>query len=171
MVQYGRSTAFVVPSTLTKDLPVVWAFAGVAATFAEAIYRLGIRALSTVASGLTAPEWCVFAVAVIAFAFFEGHRALARRFAPRVVARSFALRSPEVALAFKLLAPLYVLTLIGAERRELVRAWVAVLLIAAAVLAVRALPHPWRGIVDGAVAVALSWGLVAMGRQFVGAWR
>jgi hypothetical protein len=139
--------------------------------FAEAIYRLSARALSTIDSGLTAPQWVVFAVAVSAFTVLEGHRALALRFAPKVVARSLALRSPDVAMPFKLLAPFYALALIGAPQPALQRAWVAVLLIALAVFAVRALPHPWRGIIDGSVAVALSWGLVAMGRQFVVAFR
>lgn len=41
----------------------------------------------------------------------------------------------------------------------------------AAALAVSALPSPWRGIIDGAVALALSWGLVALLVQLARALR
>jgi len=44
-------------------------------------------------------------------------------------------------------------------------------LIVASVVLVRAQPAPWRGIVDGAVAVAPSWGLVALAVQFIKAVR
>ena len=39
-----------------------WAIAGVGATFVEAIYRLGGRALATVESGLTVRQWLAFGV-------------------------------------------------------------------------------------------------------------
>jgi hypothetical protein len=60
------------------------------------------------------------------------------------------------------LAPLYAVSLIGAPARTLARAAVGVAMIVVCVLLVRELPAPWRGIVDGAVAVALTWGLVAL---------
>ena len=61
-----------------------------------------------------------------------------------------------------LLAPLYVLRLVHAERAELARAWLAIALITLAVLIVRELPEPYRGMIDGAVAAALSVGLGSM---------
>jgi hypothetical protein len=61
------------------------------------------------------------------------------------------------------------MSLVGAPRRTLARAWLGVALIVLAVLVVRSLPEPWRGIVDAAVAAALLVGLFAIVRgAFVG---
>jgi hypothetical protein len=61
------------------------------------------------------------------------------------------------------LAPLFAMSLVFDTRKAIARAWMGVALIVLAVLAVRLLPHPWRGIVDAGVASALLWGLGAMG--------
>jgi hypothetical protein len=94
----------------------------------------------------------------------EGVRALERRWVPGVLARA-ALLGPAAPLRHRLLAPLYAMSLVGAPRRTLARAWLGVVLIVLAVFVVRALPEPWRGIVDTAVALALLWGLIAIVRQ------
>jgi hypothetical protein len=145
-----------------------WAIVGVGATFVEAIYRLGGRALATIESGLTVRQWLAFGACVVLFGYAEGYRALQRRFVPHVLARSLSL-----GLDFRcrplltVLAPLYAVSLLGAERRAASGAYASVGLIVAAVWVVRALPHPWRGIVDGAVAVALSWGLLSLVIQMI----
>jgi hypothetical protein len=69
------------------------------------------------------------------------------------------------------LAPLYALGLLGADRGTRLRAYVSVFLIVLAVLIVRACSEPWRGIIDGAVAAALAWGLGAMMLQLHAALR
>lgn len=143
----------------------MWAVFGVAATLLEAIYRVSARAIVTLSSGLSVLEWMAFFSTVLLLGYFEGYRALQKRFVPHVVARALQaghLRNP----LWVLCAPLYALSLIGAERRAFLRAWVSVALIAAAVLVVRVLPEPWRGIIDGAVAIALSMGLIALAVQF-----
>ena len=61
----------------------------------------------------------------------------------------------------KLERALEVACLLGGTRRELVRAWVGVGLITLAVFLVRALPMPWRAIVDAGVSSALLLGLCA----------
>ena len=135
--------------------------AGVAALFVDAVVQLGRRGIVTLRGGLAPLEWVAFAVLLIAFVYGEGVRALARRWVPATVARGFELdaRSP---LVWKILAPLYAMGLVGAPGRALVRAWGGVALIVVAVLVVRALPEPWRGIVDFAVAGALLVGLGAI---------
>lgn len=143
-----------------------WAIVGVAALFVEAIVQLGRRGLATVRAGLEPLEWVALAALVVAFVWGEGVRALDRRWVPAVVARASELPG-EARPRDRALAPLYAMSLIGAERQVLARAWVGVLLIIAAVLAVRALPEPWRGIIDLAVALALLWGLIAIARQAV----
>ena len=141
-----------------------WAVAGVALLFADAIYRLGLRAVETVAAGLSAGAWLALVLLSAVFLYGEGYRALQLRFAPSVIQRAFNI-DPQRSLHV-LLAPLVVLSLLGAPARELLRGWLALVLIVGAALSVSALPSPWRGIIDGAVALALSWGLVALLVQF-----
>ena len=134
---------------------------GVAALFVDATFQLGRRGIATMRAGLEPLEWLAFALLVVAFVYGEGVRALARRWVPATIDRAFRLGA-DSPLTHKLLAPLYAMTLIGAPRPALARAWVGVLLIVLAVLVVRALPEPWRGIVDFAVAGALAVGLTAI---------
>ncbi len=111
----------------------------------------------TVAGGLAPLEWVALVLIAFAFAYGEGVRALARRWVPQMDRRAREL-GPAAALRHKLMAPLYAMSLVGASPRTLVRAWVGVVLIVAAVFIVRALPEPWRGIVDLSVAIALTIG-------------
>ena len=136
---------------------------GVVAVFIEAIVQLGRRGIATMRAGLEPIEWIVLAVLLIAFVYGEGVRALARRWVPGVLARTREL-GPASRAIDRVLAPLYVMSLTGAPARVLARAWIGVALIVAAVLIVRALPEPWRGIVDLSVATALLVGLVAIVR-------
>ena len=99
-----------------------------------------------------------------AFVYGEGFRALDRRWVPRLVERALLLRDDPRVLV-RLVAPLYGLSLVGAARDDLIRGWLLTTAILGAVLIVRALPDPWRGIVDFAVAAALAWGLVAILRR------
>lgn len=138
----------------------MWAVLGVTAVFIEAIVKLAARGLVTVRGGLEVLEWLALLLLAGAFLYGEGVRALQRRWVPHVLERSQAVRSAP--LHWRLLAPLYAMLLVGAPRRTLARAWLGVLAIVAAVLLVRALPEPWRGIVDLAVAGALAWGLGAL---------
>lgn len=138
----------------------------IALTFLESIHRLGSRALSTVQAGLTSGQWLALAAIVAGFMYVEGYRALQAKFAPLVVSRALEIGSRKLCVSTLVSAPLYSLSLIGAERRALVRAWLAVLLIAGAVWLVRGLPSPWRGLIDAGVAAALAWGLCALILEF-----
>lgn len=143
-----------------------WAVLGVGFTFAEAIIRLSYVCYRNIEHGLSRGEWLVFAVLVMSFGYWEGERALRRRFAPAVVARAFELESTSARRWMILLAPLYAMSLVGASRAALLRSWAAVAGIGAAVIVVRLLPAPLRGLVDGAVAVALSLGLFGLLTRF-----
>jgi len=145
-----------------------WGVLGVAATFVEAIARLGQRALSELSGDLSTVHWVVFVVATIVMTYGEGYRALHRRFAPAVVARALELAAHERTTWF-VLAPLYAISLVGAPPRVIARSALGVAGIVACVVIVRELASPWRGIVDGAVAVALGWGLVALLARFASA--
>ncbi|HKP60227.1 MAG TPA: hypothetical protein VJV78_26060 [Polyangiales bacterium] len=134
----------------------------VGVTFVEAIYRLGVRAHTTLHGELDARETWLLGASVALFAYAEGYRALHGRFVPHVVARAAQLSAAPQSLRGWLIAPLYVLCLVQAHRSSQRRAWLSVILIVLAVLIVRALPEPWRGIIDAGVAAALSIGLASL---------
>lgn len=138
----------------------------IALTFVESIYRLGSRAMLTVQAGLSPGQWLALVAIVVGFVYVEGYRALQAKFAPLVVSRALEIGSRRLCVSTLLSAPLYSLTLIGAPRPALLRAWFAVALIACAVRLVRALPFPIRGLVDAGVAAALLWGLGALVLEF-----
>lgn len=162
MSRAARRDNFRAVRTSKPLLVAIWALAVVLATFVEAIHRLGARAIATIAAGLSPVEWVVLVVVVAVFVWGEGHRALQRRFAPRVVARAYEAGEKARGPLAVLVAPLSCLSLVGADRRALARAWGGVALIVLAVLIVRAMPEPWRGIVDAGVSAALLWGAVAL---------
>lgn len=139
----------------------LWALVGVGALFANAALRLGMRGVSVMRGGLSPLEWAVLGVLTVVFVYGEGVRALQRVYIPRLVGRIRELRT-ERKLAYRLAAPLFAMALVGAPRRTMLRAWAGVGAIVLAVLLVRALPDPWRGIVDFAVAAALAWATLAL---------
>jgi hypothetical protein len=148
----------------------LWTLLGVGLLFASAVFRLGLRGLTTIAGGLGPAEWILLALLTVTMVYSEGVMALQRRWVPRLIERARQLRA-EPSLVLRLLAPLYGLSLVGAPGGRMLRAWGGTFAIVCAVLLVRALPEPWRGIVDFAVASALAWGLVSIVRCAPGAFR
>jgi hypothetical protein len=147
----------------------------VAMTLAEASVRLGVRAVLTVhavGKGLHSAQYLLLALSVLAFGYGEGYRALHRRFVPHVIDRATTLaRTHQRRLRDWLAAPLYMLCLVQAEPRVLRRGWLSVFSIVCAVVAVRELPEPYRGIIDAGVAVALGIGLFSLICGYVAAVR
>ena len=141
-----------------------WALAGVGSTLVIAVVRLSARGWETVTNGLSPIEWVVLALTSAVFFYGEGVMALERRWVPHVVKRARELRRKSGA-ALRIGAPLYAMGLIGASPRKLIRTWLGVFAIVAAILIVRAFAEPWRGIVDLSVAGALAWGTIALIRS------
>jgi hypothetical protein len=147
-----------------------WSVLAIGLAFAEAIARLGARAAAAVREGLSPAEWAALAGSVLVFTWFEGYRSLHRRFTPAVIRRAFEAGRDSAGALGVLRAPLRALSLVG-ERREVARGWAAVALITLAVFVVRALPSPWRGIVDAGVTSALLLGLCSLVTRFAAAAR
>lgn len=146
-----------------------WAIVGVSTLFAWAVYRLGGRGIAVIREGLGGAEWLALIALTFALVYVEGIRALDRRWVPALMDRVRDLRR-ERSLTVRLLAPLYGLSLIGLPRARLVRGWLGTSAIVLAIVLVRLLPEPWRGIVDFAVAAALAWGLAAILRRTPSVW-
>jgi hypothetical protein len=157
-----RAEAHIEPSGVSELIVFAWGTAGVTALLGQAIYRLTPQALEPLVHGNLTPFQVALYVGWVLFAgYTEGYRAFQGRFSPRVVARAVYLaknRDPwHVALA-----PLFCMSFFHATRRGLIAAWTVTLLVLVAVMIVRQLPQPWRGIVDGGVVVGLSWGTLAI---------
>ncbi|MDX1648010.1 MAG: hypothetical protein R3304_12760 [Longimicrobiales bacterium] len=140
-----------------------WAILGVAAIFAWAVYRLGGRGIGAIQEGLDWIEWTSLVLLTAGFVYGEGVRALDRKWVPSMVDRARRLREQSVIL--RILAPLYGLSLVGTDGRQILKGWLGTAAIVLAVLVIRTFPPPWRGIVDFAVAAALAWGLLAILRR------
>jgi len=121
----------------------LWAVMGVGLTLLEGAVRLTLRAGQGLRGGMGLEHLLALGVGIGCFCYFEGYCALQTRFVPALITRAFA---PKV----------------GAPRRDALRAWSSVLLIALAIAVVRRLPDPWRAIVDASVAAALWLGLLAL---------
>jgi hypothetical protein len=158
------SSASPEPSRIDR-LITAWALAGVGCTLVIAVVRLSTRGWTTVTNGLSPIEWGVLALTSTVFFYGEGVMALERRWVPRVVKRARQLRA-ENGAAVSIGGPLYAMGLIGAPPRHLVRSWLGLAAIIAAILIVRSFEEPWRGIVDLSVAGALAWGTIALIRSF-----
>jgi hypothetical protein len=150
------------PRSALGLLGAVWGVLGAAGLLLRAIWGLTPVAVEALTRHpLGAGQW-LFAVGGAAFfGFFEGYKGFQRGFSPRVVARALHLAGEPRPLHV-LLAPLFCMGLFHASRRRLVASWVLLLAVTGAVLAMRLVPQPARGIVDLGVVVGLGWGLVAL---------
>jgi hypothetical protein len=141
-------------------LGAVWAVGGLAVILLDAINRLSGMAMHALDSGLTAGQYVVLLLVVIAMAYAEGYRGFQKSFSPRCAARAYYLyRHPDTLSV--LLAPLFIMGFFKATRKPLLFAWVGTALIIMLIVALQLSPQPWRGIVDAGVVVGLSWGLIS----------
>jgi hypothetical protein len=143
-------------------LVYAWGVGGIAFLLGEALIRLAKVAWDPIASAtLTLEQWLVYGSWVAFNAYCEGYRGFQKAFAPRAAARAHHLARTGASLQV-LFAPLFCMSLFHASRRGLGVAWILLLGIVTLVLIVKALPQPWRGIVDGGVVVGLVWGLLSL---------
>jgi len=93
--------------------------------------------------------------------YFEGYRGFYKGFAPRVVSRSKAL-SVEPQILHSLLAPLFCMGFVGSTTRRKVSLWIITITIVGLVIWIKALPQPWRWVIDVSVGVALFGGVLSI---------
>lgn len=141
-----------------------WAVAGVAAVLLEALLRLGAHALALLSCELDPAQQLALVASLALFGYGEGYLVLHRRFARSVVERAFAAPVCRGWRAYA--APLHAMGLVGVPVRTAMRGWSGVGFVVVAILVVRAMPSPWREIVDAGVAVALLVGLTSLVARF-----
>ncbi|MEO0326054.1 MAG: hypothetical protein AAF447_24105 [Myxococcota bacterium] len=150
------------PASLKEKLIATWGVLCVSALLGQALVRLTPLALEPLRGDGLSPALLALYVAWVAFnAYAEGWRGFHLKFAPRVVARAFYLgRHPKP--LWLLLALPFCMSLFHATRRQRIVSWVLIVVLTGLIVAVRALPQPWRGIVDGGVVVGLGLGLASV---------
>lgn len=163
------------PSTVTNDpseprlayAAATWGVLGFSALLVKALYQLTPLALQPIREHTLSALQIALYVSWVAFmAYSEGYKGFQRQMAPRVAARSMYLaRDPRP--LWVALAPLFCMGLFHATRRRLIVSWTIFIGVVALVVAVRFLPQPWRGMVDGGVVVGLAWGLIATLWHFI----
>ena len=139
-----------------------WAILGVLALLCQAIFRLAPLAWEPVRDGTLTPLLWVFYVGWgVMNLYLEGYKGFQKKFVPRVLARAhhIALYPKSAPL---LLAPAYAMAFFGATRRARIAAWAVTGAVLVAILIVRALPQPYRGIIDVGVVLGLGWGTLVL---------
>lgn len=145
-----------------NPLIAIWGVLGVTLLLSQAIYRLTPVALEPWLEGsLSVGQMLLCGAWVVVNAYAEGYRAFQKRFCPRVVGRAFHLASHPRPL-WVLVAPVFCMSFFHATRRTRIIAWVFPILLVGVILLVRALPQPWRGIIDAGVVVGLAWGVICL---------
>ncbi len=151
---------------MKSRLLFLWAIGGVLLLLSQAIFRLSQIAFQGLTSGqMSRSQWLICGAWIIANAYLEGYRGFQKRFVPRVLARAHYYSSEASmtsAGATVLVAPLFSMAYFKANRRALISAWAVTLLVMCAIVLIRWVPQPWRGIIDAGVVVGLGWGTVTL---------
>ncbi len=154
-----------------------WGLLGFALLLARGIWRLWPMAAGATFEEFSAWHWAAVGASLIAFGYGEGYRAIHRKVIPRLRRRAVQLAVGEglgegsgrgegsrrggAHVIYSLLAPLYCMGLLGAERHLLARSWGMVTAIVLMILGMRFVPAPWREIILIGVSAALVWALLA----------
>lgn len=139
---------------------MVWGVGGFTLLLLVAIVRLSVFALDSLALPWHAGHWAALVINLLFMAWCEGYRGFQCSYSPRLAARAHhLLRHATPAQTW--FAPLVCMGFMSAPRRRMLGAWLLTLAIIVIVLIYRALPQPWRGILDAGVVVGLLWGVAA----------
>jgi hypothetical protein len=139
---------------------LAWGVAGFTALLLVAVVRLAPIALDAFSYPWQAMHYAAFTANLWFMAWYEGYRGFQRSYSPRLAARAHHLYR-HATRAQTALAPLVCMGFVHAPRRRRIAAWLLTAAIIVVVMIYRALPQPWRGILDAGVVVGLLWGMAA----------
>lgn len=140
----------------------VWAILGVTLLLSQAMFRLSQIAWEALSSAtMTGTQLAICAAWTVCNIYLEGYRGFHKRFVPRVVARAhyLALNPRQPAVIF---APLFAMAFFHSNRRAKAAAWGVSFAVIIAIVYVRTLPQPWRGIIDCGVVAGLLFGTFSL---------
>jgi hypothetical protein len=149
------------PTTPAGWAIFAWGTGGVLAVLLQAIVRIAPLAGEALDGELTGVQRAVAVIWTVFMLYTESWRGFHQRFSPRVVVRSLAIAAEPRPLLV-LLAPVVVMGLAHATPRRMLASWLLVIGIVAIVVAMQAVPQPWRGIVDLGVVLGLAAGAASL---------
>ncbi|HHO51224.1 MAG TPA: hypothetical protein ENK18_10210 [Deltaproteobacteria bacterium] len=138
-----------------------WGVGGVLLLLSQAIWRLSPQAAGIFDGTLTPTQWGIAALWTMFMLYSEAWRGFHKQFSPRVVARALGIASDRRPWLV-IFAPIASMGLIHATRRRHIVSRSLLAGIILLILLVRALPHPWRGIVDLGVVLGLAVGMLSL---------
>jgi len=151
-----------------RRLVYAWATLGVLLLLMQGVIKLVPVAAQAIRGPLSTMEAGMLWSFVVLNLYLEGYRGFQLRFVPRVVSRALYLaRASQPATWHVVAAPLFAMGFFHAQRRARWSAWIVTSLVAMAVVLVRHLPSPWRGIVDAGVVAGLGYGTLVFLAQAV----
>lgn len=135
-----------------------WGLAGVVTMLLYSVMRVipSWSELAAPQNGLI--DYVVFSIVLLAMIYWEGYKGFHKAFAPRVVSRSKALIY-QPSPVYRILAPVFCIGLIGSPIRRKISLIVFTGVIVLLVVGVKAMPQPWRWMIDLSVAMALLVGV------------
>lgn len=139
-----------------------WGVGGVVLVLLQAVGRLTPKALEVFDGTLTAGHWVGVILWTAFMLYTEAWRGFHKQFSPRVVVRSLGIARDPVPWRVAL-APVIAMGLLYGTRKRLLVSRILIVVIVGFVLVIRALPHPWRGIVDVGVVLGLLGGTLSIG--------
>ncbi|MEL7451718.1 MAG: hypothetical protein AAFN78_21100 [Pseudomonadota bacterium] len=147
-------------ASLRGTLAAWWGIGGFTFMLAVSVYRLAALAADSFQMPWHLGHQILFIGNLLVMLWVEGYRGFQLKFSPRFAQRAVELRSRNT-IVEAIAAPLVLMGMLYAPRRQLIASWLLTAGIVVIVLVYRAMPQPWRGILDAGVAAALLWGLVA----------
>ena len=147
---------------MRRKLIAAWGVGWVLWLLGRAVWKLTPLALEPWTQNLmsSGQKWLYLGWLVLN-AYAEGYRGFQKRFSPRVVSRAAYLGQNPTPLRVVLALP-FCMSLFHATRRQRWVSWIFIVVLVAVIIAVRALPQPWRGIIDGGVVIGLGWGMLVI---------
>ncbi|MFZ1360495.1 MAG: hypothetical protein WAS27_00455 [Candidatus Saccharimonadales bacterium] len=139
----------------------IWGVTGIVLLLASAIVRLTPSALEVVHYELAWWQWLLLVLWCVFMVLSEGYDGFQKRLVPRIYTRARQLYK-KGSVAERVFAPLYCMNYFHAEARRMIIAYTAIFLIITAVIVVRTMSQPWRGIIDCGVVLGLIYGTGAL---------
>ena len=149
---------------MLRSAIAIWGLLGVMSLLGQAIYKLTPMAIEPLGPDMSWWVAVCYVLCVVFMLYSEGYKGFHLNFAPRVVGRAAWLTDPgnTPRLHWLIFAPFFLMGLIGSNRRRTIIQWVLVSAIIVAVMVVRQLSQPWRGVVDAGVVAGLGLGCMSI---------
>ncbi|HUF10058.1 MAG TPA: hypothetical protein VMO47_12100 [Rhodothermales bacterium] len=155
------------PGTSWGLAAAYWGLSGFILLILQALVRFYPIVGETVLGASSPREVITLSASVLLFGVGKGYYLLHRRFAPKFARRVTELAATRTQSLHRILAPLYCLQLVGAQKSELIRGYGLTFAIVLMIVGAKRLPDSLYGPVIVGVALALLIGAVTTGVQSV----